>query len=137
MGLILDSTVLIGAERKGFNARRALTLVMEKVGSGEVGISVVTVLEFVHGIARADTAERRDTRQRFLDELLSVVPVHPVSLAIALRAGQIDGASAAQGTRVALGDLLIGVTALEAGFGVATANLLHFGMIPGLNVVMV
>jgi predicted nucleic acid-binding protein len=66
MGLILDSTVLIGAERKGLTVRRAL--VMEKVGPSEVGISVVTVVEFVHGIARADTVERRDGRQRFLDE---------------------------------------------------------------------
>jgi len=137
MGLILDSTVLIGAERKGMNARQALTLVMDKVGSSEVGISVVTALEFEHGIARADTAERRETRQRFLDELMSAVPVHPVTLAIALRAGQIDGAGAARGVRVALGDLLIGVTALEAGFSVATANLRHFGMIPGLDVVVV
>jgi predicted nucleic acid-binding protein len=137
MGLILDSTVLIGAERKGLNARQALTLVMEKVGSTEVGISVVSALEFTHGIARADTAERRDKRQRFLDELLGVIPVHPVTLAIALRAGQIDGAGAARGVRVALGDLLIGVTALEAGFSVATGNVRHFGMIPGLDVVMV
>lgn len=137
MGLILDSTVLIQAERKGLNARHALTLVMEKVGSSEVGISVVTALELAHGIARAETAERRATRQGFLDELLSVVPLHPVTLAIALRAGQIDGASAARGVRVALGDLLIGVTALEAGFGVATGNVRHFGMIPGLDVVTV
>ena len=110
---------------------------MEKVGSSEVGISVVTALEFAHGIGRADTGSRRDKRQGFLDELLSAVPVHPVTLAIALRAGQIDGASSAHGVRVALGDLLIGVTALEAGFSVATANVRHFGMIPGLDVVMV
>src|ERR1035437_4170260 len=137
MGLILDSTVLIQAERKGLNARQALTLVMEKLGSGEVGISVVTTLEFAHGIARADTAERRAKRQGFLDELLRAVPVHPVTLAIALRAGQIDGMNSSQGIRVPLGDLLIGVTALEAGFGVATANVRHFGMIPGLDVVTV
>jgi len=137
MGLILDSTVLIGAERKGLNARQALTAVMETLGSSEVGISAVSAVEFAHGVARANTTERRDTRQRFLDELLSTVPVHPVTLAIALRAGQIDGANAARGIRVALGDLLIGVTALDAGFSVATANVRHFGMIPGLNVVLV
>jgi predicted nucleic acid-binding protein len=79
MGLILDSTVLIQAERKGLNARQALTLVMEKLGSSEVGISVVTTLELAHGIARADTAERRAKRQGFLDELLRAVPVHPVT----------------------------------------------------------
>ena len=137
MGLILDSTVLIQAERKGLNAPQALTLVMEKLGSSEVGISVVTALEFTHGIARADTAERRAKRQGFLDELLRAVPVHPVTLAIALRAGQIDATNSSQGIRVALGDLLIGVTALEAGFGVATPNVRHFGMIPGLDVVTV
>jgi predicted nucleic acid-binding protein len=137
MGLILDSTVLVGAERKGLNARQTLTQVMEKVGSSEVGISVITALEFTHGIARADTVERRDKRQRFLDELLNAVPVHPVTLAIALHAGMVDGMISARGSRVALGDLLIGVTALEAAFSVATANVRHFGMIPGLDVVVV
>jgi predicted nucleic acid-binding protein len=137
MGLILDSTVLVQVERRGLNARHALNAVMEKVGSSEVGVSVVTALELAHGLARADTAERRDKRQRFLDELLSVVPVYPVTLAVALRAGQIDGASTARGVRIALPDLLIGVTALEAGFGVATANVRHFGAIPGLDVVTV
>jgi hypothetical protein len=49
------------------------------------------VLELAHGISRADTAERRDRRQRFLDELLTGVPIQPVTVRIALRAGQIDG----------------------------------------------
>jgi predicted nucleic acid-binding protein len=137
MGLILDSTALINAERKGLNARLALAQMMDNVGSSEVGISVVTALEFMHGIARANTAERKAKRQGFLDEVLIAVPVYPVTLAIALRAGQIDGANCARGLRVALSDLLIGVTALEAGFGVATANVSHFQMIPGLNVVLV
>jgi predicted nucleic acid-binding protein len=137
MGLILDSTTLLGAERNGLDARRALTQLMDKLGSTDVGISVVTTLEFAHGIARADTPERKAKRQAFLDDLLSAVPVYPVSLAIALRAGQIDGTRSAMGLRIALGDLLIGVTALETGFDVATANVRHFQMIPGLDVVLV
>jgi tRNA(fMet)-specific endonuclease VapC len=137
MGLILDSTVFVHAERKGLNARHALLAVMEKVGPIEVGISVITALELAHGLMRADSAERRKKRQDFLDEVLSVVPVYPVTLAIALRAGQIDGASTARGVRIALPDLLIGVTALEAGYSVATANVRHFGVISGLGVVAV
>lgn len=31
-------------------------------------------------------------------------------------------------------DLLIGVTALELGYGVATHNVRHFHMVPGLSV---
>ena len=41
----------------------------------------------------------------------------------------------ARGTRIPLSDLLIGVSALELGYGVATANVRHFQLIPGLNVI--
>jgi len=54
------------------------------------------------------------------------LPVHPVTAAIALRTGQIDGESQARGIRIPLADLLIGVTALELGFSVATHNARHF-----------
>ena len=40
----------------------------------------------------------------------------------------------AQGTRIALADLLIGATALELGYAVLTGNLRHFRMIPNLVV---
>ena len=79
--------------------------------------SVISVLELTHGITRADKPERRERRQRFLDELLSGVPVQPVTVPIALRAGQIDGQSQAKGVRIPLSDLLIGASALELGYG--------------------
>ena len=41
----------------------------------------------------------------------------------------------AKGVRLPLSDLLIGITALELDYGVATANLRHFQMIPGLKIV--
>jgi predicted nucleic acid-binding protein len=58
---------------------------------------VITVLELAHGVAGADTLERRERRQRFLDELLIGVPIQPITAAIALRAGQIDRSSRAGG----------------------------------------
>ncbi|HEX3744367.1 MAG TPA: hypothetical protein VHW09_10570 [Bryobacteraceae bacterium] len=60
------------------------------------------------------------------------MPVHPVTVPIALRAGQLDGQMTTAGSRIALADLLIGLTALELGYSVATGNLRHFQMIPGL-----
>lgn len=83
----------------------------------------------------ANTAERRVSRQQFLNELMAVLPVHPVTVSVALRAGQIDGENSARGVRVALSDLLIGVTALELGYRVATANVRHFGIVLGLEIV--
>lgn len=134
MGLILDSSVLIAAEREGKNARQVLTALREHIGETEVGISVVTLIELAHGAARADTPQRRLKRQTFIEELISAMPVYPVTVSIALRAGQLDGENQAQGLKFALPDLLIGVTALELGYSVGTSNVRHFGDVPGLSV---
>ena len=115
---MLDSTAAVAAERQGKNARQLLEDVVRRSGDEEIAVSVSTVLELAHGIIRADASERRDKRQRFLDELLTGVPIEPVTVPIALRAGQIDGQSQARGVRIPLSDLPIGVTALELGYRV-------------------
>jgi predicted nucleic acid-binding protein len=135
MGLILDSSVLIAAERKGQNARQALAEIGLHAAGEDVAVSVVTLIELAHGVARANTPQRKATRRQFLNELLTALPVHPVTVPVALRAGQIDGENTVHGIRVALSDLLIGVTALELGYRVATANVRHFQMVPGLGIV--
>ena len=135
MGLILDSSVLIAAERKGRNARQALAEIAVRAAGEDVALSVVTGLELAHGAARANTPQRKATRQQFIHELMAAVPVHPVSAPVALRAGQIDGESTARGVTLPLSDLLIGVTALELGYRVATGNVRHFQAILGVSVV--
>ena len=135
MGLILDSSVLVAAEREGRNARQALTAIAREIGETEVGISVVTLIELAHGAARADTPERRAIREQFIHEPLTAIPIHPVTVSLALRTGRLDGENRTRGTQISLADMLIAVTALELGFGVATANLRHFQQVPGLSVV--
>jgi tRNA(fMet)-specific endonuclease VapC len=135
MGLILDSSVLIAADRTGQNARHALQDISEQLGRTDIGLSVVTLIELAHGAERANTLERKEKRLAFIQDLLGGVPIYPMTVAAALRAGRIDGLSSASGVRVALADLMIGATALELGFGVATANVRHFRLIPGLSVV--
>ncbi len=135
MGLILDSSVLIAAERKGSNARQALSEIAQRAAGEDVALSVVTLMELSHGAARADTPERKAMRRQFLHELMAAVPLHPVTVAVALRAGQIDGENTAKGVHLALADLLIGVTALELGYRVATGNVRHLQMVPGLEIV--
>lgn len=106
-----------------------------ETGDDAIGVSALTVLELAHGIVRADSAERREKRQRFLNELISVLPVHAVTFAIALRAGQIDGQSQAKGIRIPLSDLLIAVTALDLGYRIATHNIRHFKLVPGISII--
>jgi predicted nucleic acid-binding protein len=135
VGLILDSSVLIAAERQGRNARQTLADIAVHAAGEDVAVSVITLVELAHGVTRANTPARMATRRQFLNELISALPVHPITVSVALRAGQIDGEITAQGIRLALSDLLIGVTALELGYRVATANVRHFNRVPGLGIV--
>ncbi len=63
LGLILDSSVVIAAERKGRTVRQILEHFKGGYGEIEVGISVVTAVELTHGIQRAKLEERRQRRQ--------------------------------------------------------------------------
>ena len=134
MGLILDSTIPMKAERGGLNAQQAVLEIRLRFGDEQLAMSVITLTELAHGIARADSSKRTQARQQFLEDIRRALPIYPVSEAIAVRAGLLDGTLASQGIHVALSDLLIGVTALEIGYGVATHNVKHFKMIPGLYV---
>jgi predicted nucleic acid-binding protein len=136
MGLILDSTVLIAGERRGLTAVEVLREISEVSGGqhNEFAISAISVAELAHGAARARTEAIRTMRDAFLVDLLAFAPVFPVTVTIALSAGRLEGALAAQGLRVGLPDLLIGMTARELNYGVATANVRHFGYIPDLQI---
>jgi predicted nucleic acid-binding protein len=137
VGVILDSSVLIAAERRGQTVRQILEQLEAKLGNTELGLSVVTIAELMHGAHRASTTSMRDRRLAFIDELCRDVPIHPVTLEMARLAGQIEGQQEAQGVRFAFEDLLIGAPALHLGFEVATLNPRHFQLIPGLTLVPV
>lgn len=135
MGIILDSSVLIAGERKGSSVWEVLERVQATQGETDIALSAVTVVELTYGIYRAKTEADREHRQAFVEELCQAVVVHPVTIEIARLAGRIEGQQTAQGVMIAFPDLLIGVTALHLGYAVATLNIRHFRLIPGLSVV--
>jgi hypothetical protein len=62
--------------------------------------------------------------------LQAALPIHLIAATLAVRAGELDSENQARGVRLPLADLLIGVTALELGYSVATASVRHFQMNP-------
>ena len=134
LGLILDSSVIIEAERKGHSVEQLLEHVKELFGEVEIALCPVTVAELVHGVYRANTTQIRERRRAFIDELKRHVPVHPVTEETAEIVGQISGEQAAKGIRLPFDDLAIGAAALEQSYAVATLNVRHFERIPGLVV---
>jgi len=134
VGIVLDSTVLVSAERAGQSPRNLIEDLIAKLGDTEATLSIISLVELAHGIERANSTARQVARERFLEELVNEITVEPVTIAVAFRAGKIDGALQAKGLTIPLGDLLIGATALVLGYTVVTRNLRHFQLIPGLEV---
>jgi len=132
LGLILDSSVLIGAERRTQTVSELLRSIKSATGHTTVAISAVTVLELAHGLWRANTPERAERRRIYLQEVYAAIRVEPFTKEIAERAARIDAESRAKGKVIPLADLQIGVTALELDFAVGTHNVRHFAMIPNL-----
>ena len=82
MGVLIDSTLLIDAERNGLTPEQLVAKIIEKRGDVELAISAMSAGELFHGCWRADSASRRARREEFVEALLSAVPVVPLGLPI-------------------------------------------------------
>ena len=130
LGVALDSSVVITAERKRLPVPQLVEAIQTGYGEIEVSLSPVTVAELVHGIYRAKTPETSQRRHAYIEELVNLVPLHPVTLQTAYLVGQIEGQEAAKGNVLPFNDLLIAAAAIEQGYAVLTDNLRHFERSP-------
>jgi predicted nucleic acid-binding protein len=137
VGLILDSSVVIAAERRGATVEKLIEHVVSVAGDQDAALTSVGLTELIHGIYRAHTSELQQRRQAFMEELLRDFAVYPYTKETALLAGRIDGEQQSQGVTIPFGDLLIGATALSLGFPILTVNTRHFRLIPKLTVVTI
>jgi len=134
LGVVLDSSVLVAAERKNATTPEVIRSIRETIGDVPIVICALTVAELGHGIYRADTPQRAQQRRQFLEELKAHIPIHPVTATTAEIVGRIGGEQAAKGVNLPLADLIIGACAIELGYAIATSNLRDFIRIPDLAV---
>src|SRR5450759_3689923 len=96
LGVVLDSSVLIAAERRKLTPAQAVESVQHNVGEVPIVLCALTIAEIGHGIYRAATEEMRSRRRAFLDELNATVPIYPVTEATAELIARIGGARSAR-----------------------------------------
>jgi predicted nucleic acid-binding protein len=135
LGLVLDSSFLITAERRSLRPDQAIQTIQEVVGEVPVVLCAITVAEIGHGVFRSNNLELRQRRQAYLNELTATLPIYPVTATTAEIVARVGGEEAAKGINIPFGDLIIGACALELGYAVGTGNLRHFKLIPGLKVI--
>jgi predicted nucleic acid-binding protein len=97
MGLILDSSVVIAAERRGDTVERLIERVVSVAGDQDAALSAVGLTELIHGVYRAQTPQVCVRRETFLQELLADITVYPYTKETALLAGKFERGTAKQG----------------------------------------
>ena len=130
MGALIDSSVLIAAERGTLD----LDAVLEESEAIDFAIAAVTASELLHGVHRADNEDRRSRREAFVETLLSRIPVLPFDLIAARAHARLWAQLATSGGSVGAHDLLIAATAIARGMDVVTRDERSFPRIPGLSV---
>ena len=130
MGALIDSSVLIAAERGTLDFDDNVLGFEE-----ELAISVVTASELLHGVHRANEEARRARREAWVEGLLARLPVIAFDLLAARLHGRLSAQLAGAGEMVGAHDLIIGATALARGFAVVTRDERSFPRIPALPVV--
>jgi predicted nucleic acid-binding protein len=113
VGVIVDTSTLVTAERRKHSVREIFAQLREVYGEAGAGLSAVTVVELAHGIERAQLEVHRRYRQAFLDDLIADIKIYPLTTEIAQLAGKISGEQGRRGIVIPFEDLLIGSTALR------------------------
>jgi tRNA(fMet)-specific endonuclease VapC len=125
--LILDSAVLIDAERKGATLDRLIA------DEDDVAIAAVTAAELLVGVELADPA-RQQKRSAFVRSVLETVPVEnydlPVARAHALLLAHVRRTGKPRGAH----DLVNAATAVAHDRMVVTADARAFADLPGVAV---
>jgi tRNA(fMet)-specific endonuclease VapC len=129
MGVMLDSSILIAAERGQFR----LAALLESLGEASVSIAAVTASELLHGVHRAKSPAVRMRRAAFVEALLGEIPVREFGLGEARLHAELWAELADSGTSIGAHDLQIAATAIAGGDALVTLNHRDFGRVPGLT----
>lgn len=130
MGVILDTSVLIEAERQESEIQQFAESREEEV----FGLSVISVAELLHGVHRADSTKRRIKRSAYVEKVIDLFPIYNFEISIARIYAELWSDLNKRGIQIGAHDLIIGSTALSLGFSVATYNERHFEKIEGLKI---
>src|ERR1035438_6436859 len=87
MGLVLDSSALVAAERQALPVSTLLERLHRQHYVTEIAIGVV---ELEHGIYRAQSPQQASKRRAYLDTAFAAIPAEPFTREIGKVVTQID-----------------------------------------------
>jgi tRNA(fMet)-specific endonuclease VapC len=135
MGLLLDTGVLIRAERRGKEGQDFSPLDFSPwVRYGDAAISAVTASELLVGVHRATPEARRIRRSATVEAMLAALPILDITLEVARVHAKLVATLRQKGLAMGANDAYIAATALAAGRALLTTDADDFRRVPGLVV---
>ena len=131
MGTLIDTSVLIAIERGHIGPDR----LNSEDDDEPVAIAAITASELLHGVHRVAGAVARTRAERFVERVLSSLPVIAFDIDVARVHARLDAELAAAGKAVGDADLMIAATAVWLDYRIATRDVRSFPRISGLDVV--
>jgi len=131
VGVVLDSSILIAAERAKFDLP---CFIEEELATEVVYISVITVSELLHGVKRAKArGNQKAQRAAFVESIISETPVLNFDIFCARSHSQLWADLAKAGKLIGSHDMLIAATCLCYQHQIATLNRREFSQVAGLK----
>lgn len=124
--LILDTAVLIGAERSARSLNRLIG------DADDVAIAAVTAAELLVGVELADDA-RRHARAAFVQSILSTLPIEDYDLSVATEHAQLLAHVRRTGRPRSAHDLIVAATARAKDRVVVSTDATAFADLPGVH----
>ena len=124
--LILDTSVLIGAERRAEDLERAVE------DEDDVAIAAITAAELLVGVELA-SGKRRETRARYVEEVLATLTVEDYTFATARAHADLLAEVHRSGRPRGAHDLVIAATAVATSRTLVTSDARGFADLPRLE----
>lgn len=126
-GVLIDTSVLIAIERGALDLHQAAADADEPLA-----VSAVTAHELLRGVARLPAGVRRARSERWLETLLTAMPVIEYDLEVARVHAALWAEMSAAGRTLGVHDQMIAATAISLGYDLATRDR-AFDAVPDLD----
>ncbi|MFI4984335.1 MAG: PIN domain-containing protein [Rickettsiales bacterium] len=128
MGIILDTCVLIAAEKQKLNFGKVMS-------HEEAFITAITASELLVGVKLADSEVRRTKRSAFVEHILSSFTILPFSTGAARIHSDIHSSLLRKGELIGAHDMMIAAIAMSHGYSIVTGNYREFSRVVGLDII--
>ncbi|HEY1244976.1 MAG TPA: PIN domain-containing protein, partial [Hyphomicrobiaceae bacterium] len=109
-----------------------MNALIESMAGEQIALASITASELLHGMWRADSAERRARREALIEAILATIPIVPFDLPVARIHAELWAQLTMTGRMIGAHDLIIAATALTHGYDILSENIREFGRVPGL-----